>query len=141
MGDNHRNLKRMLEIYKPNGFDWMNFVVTRRNPFTFHHIVSRSDGGEDTISNGAILTRRAHDLLHILEYVCPEAYADLQDVFMRINESNRPLTNEFFEEINNIMYMIFNKGYYDFRIDIDLSDYCEFFYHPIRKEKTKKLRK
>ncbi len=143
MGDNNRNLKKMLKRFKPDGFDWMNFVLTRRNPFTFHHIEPRSEGGSDTIENGAILTRRAHDLLHLLEYVCPDAYDDLQDIFARINASKGPLTDDIIEEIDDIMYMIFNKEHYAFKIDVDLSYYRDFYYNGVRRDrpKAKRLRK
>ena len=141
MGDNNKNLKKMLKIYQPNGYDWMNFVLTRRNPYTFHHIVSRSDGGEDDISNGAILTRRAHDLLHILEYICPFAYDDLEDIFIRINESGKPLTDEMIREVDNILYSVFTKDGYEFKIDVDLSEYIDIYYHQERKRKIKKIRK
>lgn len=141
MGDNNHNLKKMLKIYKPTGVDWMNFVLTRRNPYTFHHIVSKSEGGEDTIRNGAILTRRAHDLLHLLEYVCPDAYGDLEDIFILINDSNEQPTKEMIEKIDKILYFVFTKQYYEFKIDIDLSEYCDLYYHQEKREKTKKIRK
>ena len=38
-------LKTMLNIYKPKGVDWMNFVLKRKNPYTFHHIIPKSNGG------------------------------------------------------------------------------------------------
>ena len=140
MGDNNRNLKIMIKKYKPDGFDWMNFALSRRNPYTFHHIVSRSDGGGDSVLNGAILTRRAHNLLHILEYVCPKAYQDLEDIFIRINCSNKPVTNELIKEIDDIMHAIFTNDGYDFIIDTDLDDYIEFYYGSNR-NKVKKLKK
>ena len=140
MGDNNKNLKKMIKIFKPNGFDWMNFVITRRNPYTFHHIKSRSEGGADSIENGAILTRRAHDLIHLLEFVCPSAYKDLQDVFIRINRSHKPLDEEIISEIDGILYDIFSKEKYEFRMDTDLSEYEEI-YHKMKNNSVKKLRK
>ncbi len=140
MGENNRNLKKLIKIYKPDGYDWMNFALTRRNPYTFHHILSRSDGGKDLVENGAILTRRAHDLLHLLEFVCPEAYNDLQIVFDKINKSYKPLTEDIIYEIDTILYNIFNKENYAFKIDTDLSEYIEMYYKT-KNSITKKLRK
>ena len=137
MGDNVDNLKIMIKKYKPNGIDWMNFVLTRRNPFTFHHIVSKSDGGEDSIDNGAILTRLAHDLIHILEYMCPDAYNDLQSVFIKINESKRPITNETLNEIDEILYNVFNHIGYEFKIDVDLSSFSKIYYKNNKKNNKK----
>ena len=141
MGDNLDNLKLMIRKYKPDGIDWMNFVLTRRNPFTFHHIVPKSDGGEDSVDNGAILTRRAHDLIHILEIACPDAYIDLQNVFIKINESKHPITDDVLEEIDDILYNVFTHSGYDFKIDVDLSLFSEIYYKNSKKNKGKVLRK
>lgn len=140
MGDNNKNLKIMIKKYKPDGFDWMNFALTRRNPYTFHHIVSKSSGGGDRVENGAILTRRAHNLLHILEYVCPEAYQDLQNIFISINRSNKPISNEFIKAIDDILHAVFEKNGYEFIIDADLDEYMDNYYGT-NKNKVKKLRK
>ena len=141
MGDNNRNLKKMLKIYRPNGYDWMNYALTRRNPYTFHHIVSKSEGGTDTIRNGAILTRRAHDLLHLLEYICPDAYDDLEEVFIMINDSNRPPINEIIERVDEILFFVFTKQKYEFKVDIDLSDYSDLYYRQEKKIKSKNQKK
>lgn len=140
MGDNNENLKRMLKIYKPDGVDWMNFTLSRKNPYTFHHIVSRSDGGIDDISNGAILTRKAHDLLHLLERVCPDAYMDLEEIFILINERRKPVSDEFIEKIDEILYRVFTQDKYVFDSDFDLSFYIDLYYN-MEKKKKKILRK
>ncbi len=140
MGDNLHILKIMLKKYKPEGVDWMNFILSRRNPYTFHHIISRHDGGEDDVSNGAILTRNAHDLLHILEYACPDAFADLQEIFVKINYSAKPVSEKTLDEIDDILYRVFTQDGYEFLIDVDLSEYMDSYYHGSRKSK-KKIRK
>jgi hypothetical protein len=98
-----RVLRIMIDIYQPEGTDWMNFALSKSNPYTFHHIVEKSKGGEKIIDNGAILTRKAHTFLHTLENVCPDAYRDLQNVFVKINASKKPVTEEIVGEI--IYYM------------------------------------
>ena len=140
MGDNSINLKKMIKIYKPNGIDWMNFTLSRRNPYTFHHIISRSDGGDDTIENGAILTRRAHDLLHILEYVCPGVYEKLKELFIKINVSRKAPDVEIKKEIEEILHDIFDGSTYETTIDIDLSEFSNIYYGN-KKYRMKKLRK
>ncbi len=140
MGDNNYNLKKMFKIYKINGFDWMNFALTRRNPYTFHHIVSRSNGGADSIENGAILTRKAHDLLHLLEYICPDAYRKLQIIFTEINVSRKAPSEEHIHEIDEILHDVFSGNGYEFIIDVDLSEFSDIYYGN-RKSKVKKLRK
>ena len=32
-----------------------------KNPLTYHHIIEKSNGGETTVNNGAILCRKCHD--------------------------------------------------------------------------------
>lgn len=130
-------LKSMIKIYKPDGIDWMNFVVTRRNPYTFHHIKEKHNGGDDSIQNGAILTRMAHDLLHILEFACPNAYDDLQNIFYRINSSLKQVDEDTYEEIDDILYKVFVGEKYDIDDNIDLSNYANFYYHHGKKVKQK----
>ena len=101
-------------IYNPDGFDWMNFQLTKNNKYTFHHIVEKKNGGDDSVENGAILTDIAHKFLNILEIFCPYAYDDLQNIFIRINISQRPPTNEIMKEIDQILYDIFYTDKYAF---------------------------
>ena len=114
-------LVKMLEIYKPDKVDWMNFDVTKNNPYSYHHIVKRSDGGKSRPDNGAILTRLSHKFLHFLEIFCPDAFYDYQRLFRRINDTNAPSTDELAEEIDEIMQNVFN-GSYEFTKNIDLDD-------------------
>ncbi len=134
MSDNSDNLKKMLAIYQTDDIDWMNFFVTKRNPLTFHHIVPRSIGGKDVISNGAILTRKAHDLLHLLEKICPDAFIDLQNIFIQINMSCAHPDDETIEAIDEILYHVFTQDKYPFFMDIDLTEYIKIYYHPERKK-------
>ena len=131
--NNISNLKIMIKKFKPNGIDWMNFVLTRKNPFTFHHIISRSIGGEDSIENGAILTRKAHDLIHILEYACPDAYNDLQEIFTEINSSNTNPKYEILNKIDDILYNVFNHEKYEFLVEVDLSNFENIYYNHEKK--------
>ena len=123
-----RVLKIMIDIFQPDGIDWMNFVISRHNQYTFHHIVERSKGGDKSIDNGAILTRKAHNFLHYLENVCPEAYQDLQNIFMRINETKKPVTQEFVNEIDRVLYDLLIAGKYNVSEDVDLTVYCGQYY-------------
>ncbi len=116
-------LRILVDIFEPNGVDWMNFKLSRDNPYTYHHIVKKSNGGDKSIDNGAILTRRAHSFLHMLEKSCPDAYNDLQNVFMKINGSKNPPTEEIIREVDEILYKIFISQEYEFIDNIDLSNY------------------
>ena len=118
-----RVLRIMIDIFQPEGIDWMNFGISRDNPYTYHHIVERSKGGDKSIDNGAILTRRAHTFLHTLEKVCPDAYNDLQEVFSKINDSKKPVMEEYIREIDDILYKVLVSHEYEFLEDMDLSSY------------------
>lgn len=58
--ENQIILLQMLEIYKPDITDWMQYEITKRNILTLHRIKKACEGGTDSINNGAILTKRAH---------------------------------------------------------------------------------
>ena len=131
-----RVLRIMVDIFQPEGIDWMNFALSRDNPFTYHHIVEKSKGGDKSIDNGAILTRRAHTFLHTLEKVCPDAYNDLQNVFLKINDSKKPVLDEYIKEIDEILYKVLISHEYEYTEDMDLSNYSGLYY-----EGRKRLKK
>ena len=130
-----RALKILVDIFEPNGYDWMNFSLSKSNPYTFHHIVEKSRGGEKSVDNGAILTKNAHTFLNKLEKVCPDAYNDLQVVFAKINGTKQPVTQEIVDEIDEILNKVLVTHEYEFTQDVDLSSYCESHYKANRKIK------
>lgn len=103
-------LVSMLEIYQPNGIDWMGYQVTSDNPYTFHHINEKREGGKYEISNGAILTKQAHEYLNYLDAYSPLAYLEYQRIFKFINSINGPIPNwlkeELLEKIEYLEYEI-----------------------------------
>ena len=96
-------LCQLLRIFEPKNMDWMGYKVSKKNPYTYHHILERRYGGKLTIDNGAILTRLAHDHLNYLELYVPEAY-DWQRFFRYLNSKKAPLTKEDYEIIELITY-------------------------------------
>ena len=118
-------LQRKIEIYQPNGIDWMNFILSRENPYTLHHIVEKRNGGSCSLDNLAILTKMAHKLLNIFDIWCPDAYDDLQEVFRKINESNGPPTDEIIREIDEILYKALISNEYKFYGNMDLDAYIK----------------
>jgi len=123
-----RVLRIMIDIFQPEGIDWMNFALSKNNPYTFHHIVEKSKGGDKSIDNGAILTRKAHTFLHMLEKSCPDAYQNLQNVFVKINETKRPVTEDIINEIDDILYDIFVAQKYDIDESVDLTPFYANYY-------------
>jgi len=96
-------LVEMLEIYKPNGIDWMDYRMTKKNPYTFHHIKEKRNGGRLTISNGAIITQNAHIYLNHLDANYHKIYMELNDMFKLLNMTMKPPTEDYYEEINHIL--------------------------------------
>ena len=132
-------LRNKIEIHKPDGIDWMNFRLSRDNPYTLHHIVERRNGGDNSLKNLAILTKMAHKLLNILDKVCPDAYNDLQNVFRKINEIMSPPTEEIIAEIDSILYKILVSHEYEMIKEKDLSNYL-VYYNEGRKQLKKCLK-
>ena len=134
-----RALKIKLEIHKPDGVDWMNFRLSRDNPYTLHHIKEKRNGGSNSLDNLAILTKTAHKLLNVLDKKCPDAYNDLQQVFMKINASGAPPTEVIINEIDNILYKVLISHEYNMLEETDLSNFIGQ-YQEGRKELKKCLK-
>lgn len=69
--------KRMIKIYSLNKLkrDFMAYKFNKPEELTYHHlIISKSNGGERTIQNGAILTPTSHEYLHLIEHLDPEIF-------------------------------------------------------------------
>ena len=82
----------MTKIYGTYEYDWMNYLIID-NELTFHHIIKKENGGLLEISNGALLTPRAHNYLHFIERVDYDIYLRINDVFKNIN-SGKKIINE-----------------------------------------------
>lgn len=113
-----KNKSVLLEMFKIYGYsdkDWMGFKITKKNGISYHHIFEKRNGGEETVDNGAILTKNSHALLNRLEINNYDLYCKWNLLFMEINETKKPLddyligkighlkreTKEFFISLNN----------------------------------------
>lgn len=77
--------KEMLKIYKPiSGLDWLNYRLVKKD-LTYHHILKKSDGGKETIDNGALLMPISHQYLHLIECKDIETYNAINKLFSYIN--------------------------------------------------------
>ena len=125
-----QTLQELICIFEPDGFDWMNFSFTKGNPFTYHHIDEKCNGGERSIDNGAILTKKAHRFLNLLQLVYPDAYNDLQNVFRKINGTKEPVAQDFIDEIDEILNKVLvtkEYKYYPLRNIVDSGNVCQLF--------------
>ena len=77
--------KLMIIKWNMTNIGWMGYELKRDNPFTFHHLIKRCHKGKLEISNGAILTRNAHEYLHIIESRDLDMYNYINAVLKEIN--------------------------------------------------------
>lgn len=108
-------LREMIDIYEPDGIDWMGFKLERGNPYTYHHINEKRKSGKCKTNNGAILTKKAHRFLNYLEINFPKAYEHYQYLFAKINNSGE-ITPDLEEDIYGMLLDIFYYQTYG-RID------------------------
>lgn len=76
----------MINEYGVKKICFMGYKVSKDNPYTFHHLKKKEHGGKEEIKNGAVLTKIAHQYLHILESRDKELYNLLNNVLWQINE-------------------------------------------------------
>lgn len=96
--DEQRVIKEMIEIYKPDDYDWMGSKISKKNVLTFHHIVRRKTG-RTIRENGALLTQKSHERLNKLEAHNQDLFERWQWLFVRINCSGMPPSEELINEI------------------------------------------
>lgn len=87
-------LRLMICEFNLKGIDFMGYKLNKNNPYTYHHIVKRCHGGEETRENGAILTKIAHEYLHIIESRDLQLYEYLNLIMKQINEQGYAPTNK-----------------------------------------------
>lgn len=88
-------LNLMIDYYNLKDIDFMGYKVSKHNPYTYHHILKRCHGGDETLENGAILTKFSHQYLHIIETRDLEAYNQINNILKQINEQGfGPLKNQ-----------------------------------------------
>ena len=100
------NRPEMIQIYKPNGLDWLRVPQTKKDQFTFHHIIRASKGGKAVVDNGAILVRSSHDWIHIIETMNrygKEEYKDLSKLFKELNNTKMPPCPDYWNCLHEIL--------------------------------------
>lgn len=82
--ENQILLRELIEIYKPDNFDWLSYQITKQNILTLHHVIKAADGGPLTIENAALLTKKSHRALHMCESRDLVLYREINDFFREI---------------------------------------------------------
>lgn len=89
-------LATMITLYNPENIDWMGYKLTKKNPYTYHHIIKKEHRGAKTVENGAIITHNPHEYLHLIERIEPEMYDMINIVLEQINiQQHQPIYRQY----------------------------------------------
>ena len=97
------DIKIMLVIYQTTEYDWLGDKIHDVNKLTKHHIMKKELGGENGVSNYALLTPKSHKLVHLLEEKDPALFENINLLFLELNRSMQPPTENYYKRINNIL--------------------------------------
>lgn len=103
------DVRLMLQIYQTKDKDWMGYEISKNNVITRHHIFKRVYGGDNDISNYALLIVKSHQYLHTLEKTDHEIYLQLNQLFRELNESMKPPTEEYYQRVDKVLKRVRNK--------------------------------
>lgn len=84
---------------------WLNelWLPTKKDFLTFHHILEKRNGGKVIWENGALLSRSSHDYLNYLDNEYHRLYQELNDLFLELNKTYKPPTENYYNEINYVL--------------------------------------
>jgi hypothetical protein len=68
------------------GEDWLGFKVTKKNPYTYHHIKKKCEGGLRTLENGAPLTAEAQKYVHGFEHHDMDKFNEINEGLLEKNK-------------------------------------------------------
>ena len=98
----NEDIEFMARLYKTYEMDWLGDPIESIRELTRHHIVKREHGGENGISNYALLTSDSHEFIHYLEDNYYNEYVNLNRLFLELNRSVSPPSEEYYEEVRRI---------------------------------------
>lgn len=99
----NEDIKLMMKIYGTYEYDWLGDPFESESELTRHHIEKRENGGENDISNYALLTKKSHIFLHYLEDNYNKEYVYLNKMFLSLNRSVSPPDREYYERVNKVV--------------------------------------
>ena len=99
----NKDVKYMVKIYETKKYDWMGYEIGKNCKLTRHHIFKRVYGGEDKISNYALLTEVSHEYLHNLEKTNHEEYLMLNELFQELNNSFMPPNEDYYQKVEKVL--------------------------------------
>ena len=103
------DIKEMVYIYNTFNIDWMGDKINSLSDLTRHHIVKKQYNGLNDKNNYALLTSSSHHLIHFLEINYNKEYNLINEMFLELNKSNKPPTEEYYENILPIIKRVKKK--------------------------------
>lgn len=107
-----KNITReMIKIYNLDKLCFMGYTLDRTA--SYHHIIKREHGGKETIENGAVLNKNAHEYLHIIEYKDYDTFIAINKILKIINNQRDKPTKEQLQIISKLLSMFEEEHRYD----------------------------
>ena len=100
------DIEYMAKIYGTIDTDWLGDKFKNLSELTRHHIIKKQYGGEDSISNYALLTKKSHSFIHYLEINYNKEYNYLNSKFIELNNSLTCPTLEYYNDISKVVKRI-----------------------------------
>ena len=101
-------LRLMIKIWNMNTMDWMGYDNLEN--YSFHHLIKKCEGGEQTIRNGAVLHQSSHSYLHTIEHYDLDKYIYINKILKDINNQLYMPTKEQLKQIRDVL-IEFEKEY------------------------------
>lgn len=95
--------KAMVKVYGDHC--WMDQTWPHKDgkKLSLHHIVEARHGGLLLWENVALLSRKQHDYLNILDKDYHRIYNELNGMFTELNRTYAPPTEEYYEELEHVL--------------------------------------
>lgn len=99
----NEDILNMIKIYNIIDLDWMGDKINDDTILTRHHIKKKEDGGEDDISNYAILTENSHHFLNFLEDNYFYEYNEINNLLLNLNKTRTSPDEDYYKKMNSIL--------------------------------------
>jgi len=99
----------MVKIYSTYDTDWLGDKFNDLSELTRHHIVKKEHGGQDSIKNYALLTRKSHSFIHYLEVNYNKEYNYLNSKFIELNNSLTSPSINYYEDVCKVVKRVRKK--------------------------------
>ncbi len=88
-------MKYLVDTYIYNGYDILNFKISKDNALTYHQIIKQKDlkalgfPTTMTLENGIALTTYSHSYLHLIEDFAPDIFYQINKIILLITRQWR----------------------------------------------------